>query len=61
MANKEELEKNVSELLDDYDKLVAKAKSFGFDIRLRPNSPTLVLYHNGDYPDTLLVDKSLSE
>lgn len=56
----EELNNMVAELMDDFDKLVAKAKSFGLDIRLYDESETLVLYYNDDYPDTLLVDKDLS-
>ena len=56
----EELNNMIAELMDDFDKLVAKAKSFGLDIRLYDESETLVLYYNDDYPDTLLVDKDLS-
>lgn len=56
----EELNNMVAELMDDYAKLVAKAKSFGLDIRLYNMSNTLELYYNDDYPDTLLVDKDLS-
>ena len=52
-----ELNNKISELMDDYTKLVDKAKSFGLDIRLYSDSPTLILYYNDDYPDTLLVDK----
>lgn len=55
-----ELNAKVAELMDDYAKLVEKAKSFGFDIRLYDTSNTLELYYNDDYPDTLLVDKHLS-
>lgn len=50
----------VAELMEDYAKLVKKAKSFGLDIRLYDESETLELYFNDDYPDTLLVDKDLS-
>ena len=50
----------IAELMEDYDKLVEKAKSYGLDIRLYPESTTLVLYFHDDYPDTLLVDKCLS-
>ena len=56
----EELNNMIAELMDDFDTLVAKAKSFGLDIRLYDESETLVLYYNDDYPDTLLVDKDLS-
>lgn len=56
----EELNDKVAELMDDFNKLVAKAKKHGLDIRLFPESDTLVLYFNDDYPDTLLVDKALS-
>ena len=56
----DELNDMVAELMDDYAKLVEKAKSFGLDIRLYDESETLELYFNDDYPDTLLVDKSLS-
>jgi len=56
----EELNEKVAELMEDYKKLVKKAKNFGLDIRLYPESDTLVLYFNDDYPDTLLVDKALS-
>lgn len=56
----EELNNKVAELMDDFDKLVAKAKKHGLDIRLYPESDTLVLYFNDDYPDALLVDKALS-
>lgn len=55
-----ELNEKVTELMEDYAKLVKKAKSFGLDIRLYDESETLELYFNDDYPDTLLVDKSLS-
>lgn len=55
-----ELNDIITELMEDYDKLVNKAKGYGLDIRLYTNSKTLVLYFNDDYPDTLLVDKDLS-
>ena len=54
------LNEQVTELMEDYDKLLKKAKSYGLDIRLYPESETLELYFNDDYPDTLLVDKNLS-
>lgn len=57
----EELDAMICELMNDWDNLVNKAKRFGLDIRLRPESETLVLYYNDDYPDTLLVDKYFSE
>ncbi len=56
----EELNTRVAELMEDYTKLVEKAKSYGLDIRLYDQSETLELYFNDDYPDTLLVDKDLS-
>lgn len=56
-----ELDAMICELMSDYEKLVKKAKDFGLDIRLFPESETLVLYYNDDYPDTLLVDKYFSE
>ena len=56
----EGLNDKINELMDDYEKLVEKAKSFGLDIRLYDKSETLVLYYNDDYPDTILVDKDLS-
>lgn len=54
------LNSQVSELMKDYAALVTKAKSFGLDIRLTPESRSLELYFNDDYPDTLLVDKYVS-
>ena len=56
----EELNAILTELMNDYDALVEKAKSYGLDIRLYPESETLVLYFHDDYPDTLLVDKYFS-
>ena len=56
----EELNIKVSEIMSDFNHLVNKAKTFGLDIRLHPESESLVLYFNDDYPDTLLVDKSES-
>ena len=55
-----DLNVKVSELMDDFNTLVSKAKGYGLDIRLFTGSDTLVLYFNDDYPDTLLVDKNLS-
>ena len=56
-----ELNDKITELMNDFDNLVNKAKSFGLDIRLFSDSKTLELYFNDDYPDTLLVDKSESK
>lgn len=56
----DELNEKIAELMEDYTRLVKKAKSFGLDIRLYDESETLELYFNDDYPDTLLVDKELS-
>ena len=48
----------IKEILDDFHGLVTKAKTFGLDIKLTPNSnSSLKLYFNDDYPDTILVDK----
>lgn len=55
-----DLNDKIAELMDDYNSLLTKAKSFGMDIRLYPESETLDLYFNDDYPDTLLVDKESS-
>jgi hypothetical protein len=55
-----ELNEMITELMNDYQRLVNKAKSYGLDIRLYPNSETLELYFHDDYPDTLLVDKDAS-
>lgn len=55
-----DLNSNITELMEDYKALVEKAKSMGLDIRLYPESTTLELYFNDDYPDTLLVDKHVS-
>ena len=52
-----ELNAKITELMEDYDRLLEKAKNFGLDIRLYADSQSLVLYFNDDYPDTLLVDK----
>lgn len=56
----EELNNAITEIMEDYKRLVEKAKSKGLDIRLYPNSVTLELYFHDDYPDTLLVDKDTS-
>ena len=50
----------ITEIMEDYKRLVKKAKRNGLDIRLYPESATLELYFNDDYPDTLLVDKYFS-
>lgn len=50
----------VTELMNDWDRLVEKAKSYGLDIRLCPEAETLELYFHDDYPDTILVDKYFS-
>lgn len=57
----EELNAVVKELMEDFEALITKAKQKGLDIRLHPTAPSLVLYFNDDYPDTLLVDKYFSE
>jgi hypothetical protein len=47
--------------MNDWHKLVEKAKSNGMDIRFAPNSTeTLELYFHDDYPNLILVDKSIS-
>lgn len=52
------LNTRIAELMDDYHALLDKAKSYGLDIKLTPNSESsLELYFHDDYPDTLLVDK----
>lgn len=57
----EELNDIVTELMDDWDRLVKKAKLYGMDIRFAPNCEnTLDLYFHDDYPDMLLVDKDVS-
>lgn len=56
-----ELNAIITELMDDWYRLVRKAKLYGMDIRFAPNaSETLELYFHNDYPDLLLVDKSIS-
>jgi hypothetical protein len=56
----EELNKVVTEIMDDWNKLVNKAFKLGFRIRLYPEASPLVLYFHDDYPDSILVDKELS-
>lgn len=48
----------IKEVLDEFHGLIVKAKTFGLDIKLTPNSTSsLELYFHDDYPDTILVDK----
>jgi hypothetical protein len=56
----EELNNKVTEVMNEWDKFIAKVKSLGFDIKLAPNTKTLELYFHDDYPDMILVDKCLS-
>lgn len=52
------LNTHITEIIDDFHKLVEKAKSYGLDIKLTPNSiESLELYFHDDYPNTILVDK----
>lgn len=52
------LNDHITEIIDDFRRLVVKAKSFGLDIKLTPASDSsLELYFHDDYPDTILVDK----
>lgn len=56
-----ELNSIVSDIMDDWRKLVEKAKGNGMDIRFAPNcTETLELYFHDDYPNLILVDKSIS-
>lgn len=51
----------VTDLMSDWYRLVMKARACGMDIRFAPNcTETLELYFHNDYPDMLLVDKSIS-
>ena len=59
-THNEDLNSVITELMNDWYRLVDKAKHYGMDIRLHPESETLKLYFHDDYPDTLLVDKELS-
>ena len=53
------LNAHITEIIDDFRKVVEKAKSYGLDIKLTPNSTdSLELYFHDDYPDTILVDKA---
>ena len=47
----------VIDLMDDWNKLVEKAKRYGLEIRLAPECDTLELHFDERYPDTLLVRK----
>lgn len=51
----------VTDLMNDWYRLVEKANSYGMTIRFAPNATEpLELYFHDDYPDMLLVDKSIS-
>ena len=51
----------VTELMNDWNRLVEKAKNYGMDIRFAPNcTESLELYFHDDYPNMLLVDKDIS-
>ena len=57
----EELNPIMTELMTDWERLVEKAKGYGMTIRFAPNATEpLELYFHDDYPDMLLVDKSVS-
>lgn len=52
------LNSHITEIINDFDALIVKAKSYGLDIKLTPNSTSsLELYFHDDYPNTILVDK----
>ena len=54
-----ELNAHITEIINDFRKVVEKAKSYGLDIKLTPfANNSLELYFHDDYPDTILVDKS---
>lgn len=59
-THNEELNEIVTDLMDDWARLVRKAKAYGMDICLAPGCDTLELYFHDDYPNMLLVDKELS-
>lgn len=45
-------------IIEEFERLVTRAKTLGFDIRLSPDSTdTLGLYYHEDYPSLILVDK----
>lgn len=47
-------------IMEEFDRLIKHAKLLGFDIRLSPESrDCLELYYHEDYPDLILVDKSV--
>lgn len=53
------LNAHITEIIDDFRKVVEKAKSYGLDIKLTPfASNSLELYFHDDYPGVILVDKS---
>lgn len=53
-----ELNARITEIINDFRKVVDKAKSYGLDIKLTPNSAeSLELYFHDDYPNAILVDK----
>lgn len=54
------LNAKIETLMNNFNELLTKAKSLGFDIKLWPDAKSLVLYYNDDYPNMLLVDKKLS-
>ena len=57
----EDLNNKISAIMEDYSNLIAKAKSYGLDIKFAPDSKnSLELYFNDDYPDSIIVDKEIS-
>lgn len=56
-THNKELNLRVTSIMNDWNRLLKRAKSLGLDIRLIPDGPTLELYFHDDYPDTILVDK----
>lgn len=55
------MKKNIiNEILGDWRKLQSKATKHGLDIRFGSTTEPLELYYNEDYPDCILVDKSVS-
>lgn len=52
------LNDHIDEIIAGFRELIEKAKSYGLDIKLTPNSEdSLELYFHDDYPNTILVDK----
>lgn len=52
------LNDHIDEIITGFRELIEKAKSYGLDIKLTPNSEdSLELYFHDDYPNTILVDK----